>query len=532
MARQITITDSFSFQPSSFDSTNSSYASVNTSYPIANGYSDNTSTTYAQFNLNTGTNAETFVYYNFDTSSIPNGATINSVSCSAKGYISTTNSSRITTRQMQLCTGTTTKGSAYTLTTSATSTNLTAGTWTLSELRNAKIRLYVQRGSSNTTSSYNVRFYGASLIVSYSIEGIAYTVAATSSLNDVIVTPASQQIMQNETAIIRIDAEDLNNVSITDNGDDILSLLEQHQNPTGGTLQQYPASYTTSGSISGTNYRSAIGKGSDTANASGNDYCSSNGSTAYINYAFDFSSIPQGATIDSVTVTVKGHCENASQSSEVARLQLYSGLTAKGSQSNFTSTSDTVITMTPGTWTRAELQSAVLRFTIGYYGGRVVGATWTVVYSTPVSNPYYWTYRIDNMSADHVIQIRKSGPFIPPEEDENYTYYPITISSINAMTNPVQGTERIKEGENVTVTITPTDPQLTLALDNGVDITSQLVGGVPSNTYTVTTKVTGASYGFNLNSSTGYYVSSNNGVSKSDSVARINMYFESYCVVC
>jgi hypothetical protein len=35
-----------------------------------------------------------------------------------------------------------------------------------------------------------------------------------------------------------------------------------------------------------------------------------------------------------------------------------------------------------------------------------------------------------------------------------------------------------------------------LALDNGVDITSQLVGGTPTNTYTVTTQVSGASYGF------------------------------------
>ena len=54
---------------------------------------------------------------------------------------------------------------------------------------------------------------------------------------------------------------------------------------------------------------------------------------------------------------------------------------------------------------------------------------------------------------------------------------------------------------------------------------------MPNNTYTVTTKVSGATYGFNLNSSTGYYVSSNNGVSKSASVARLNMDFESDCLV-
>ena len=83
----------------------------------------------------------------------------------------------------------------------------------------------------------------------------------------------------------------------------------------------------------------------------------------------------------------------------------------------------------------------------------------------------------------------------------------------------------------MTVTITPSDPQLTLALDNGVDITSQLVGGIPTNTYAVTTQVSGASYGFPLNSSTGYYTSNNDGVSSSAAVCRVNFDFETECLV-
>lgn len=81
------------------------------------------------------------------------------------------------------------------------------------------------------------------------------------------------------------------------------------------------------------------------------------------------------------------------------------------------------------------------------------------------------------------------------------------------------------------VTISPTDPQLTLALDNGVDITNQLQSSVPNNTYTITTQVSGASYGFTLNNNTGYYVSTNNGIAKSASVARLNLNFESDCIV-
>ena len=171
-------------------------------------------------------------------------------------------------------------------------------------------------------------------------------------------------------------------------------------------------------------------------------------------------------------------------------------------------------------------------FTIGYYGGLTTGITWTVTYTVPSSgHDYYYEYTISNIATDHVILIEEAGAFIPPEEDPQYNYYPITISSINAVTSPGTGTTRVQEGTSETITISPTDPQLTLALDNGVDITSQLVGGIPQNNYTITEKVTGASYGFNLNSSTGYYVSTNGGVGSSASVARVNFDLESDVLV-
>ena len=177
-------------------------------------------------------------------------------------------------------------------------------------------------------------------------------------------------------------------------------------------------------------------------------------------------------------------------------------------------------------------EDARVGFTIGYYGGLVTGITWSVTYSVPSpDNLYYYEYSLLNVSADHVIIVDAAGPYIPPEEDPEYTYYPITISSINATTTPGSGTTRVQEGTTQVITISPTDPQLTLALDNGVDITSQLAGGVPTNNYTITTQVNNADYGFYLNSSTGYYVSSNDGKSKSASVARINMDFESDCLV-
>ena len=67
--------------------------------------------------------------------------------------------------------------------------------------------------------------------------------------------------------------------------------------------------------------------------------------------------------------------------------------------------------------------------------------------------------------------------------------------------------------------------------DNGVDITNQLVahgGTIP--TPTVAT-ATGASYGFTLNSSTGYYTSANTGVDKSAAVCRVTFNLPVRCLV-
>lgn len=122
-------------------------------------------------------------------------------------------------------------------------------------------------------------------------------------------------------------------------------------------------------------------------------------------------------------------------------------------------------------------------------------------------------------------------PEIPdiPTEDPTKQYQSITISSINATTDPENGTTRVEEGTDQTITIYPTDPIITLALDNGVDITNQLSGNVPVNTFSVNAR-SGASYGFSLNSN-GYYESTNKGQGNSAAVTRVNFELESDCVV-
>ena len=151
---------------SGFDSAHSSYASVSSNHPISEGYAGSESGTYAQFTMATGSYAEMTLYYTFDLPAIPAGATIKSVTCTAKIYLSST--SGISTRTAQLCTGTTVKGSASNITNSTTAFSMTPGDdWTRAELLNAGIKVYTRRSTSSTSNARTVRFYGATLTVEY-----------------------------------------------------------------------------------------------------------------------------------------------------------------------------------------------------------------------------------------------------------------------------------------------------------------------------------------------------------------------------
>lgn len=138
---------------------------------ISHGYTDSSSTTYATINLTRGSRAETWLWYLFDTSSIPDGAVITSVACTVKCYISQTGSTRVATRQVQLFAGETAKGSATTVTSSTSVQTMSVGSWTLEELRNIRLRVYAVRGTSNTGTNYYFRFYGATLSVTYTYQG-------------------------------------------------------------------------------------------------------------------------------------------------------------------------------------------------------------------------------------------------------------------------------------------------------------------------------------------------------------------------
>ena len=372
--------------------------SVSGSYPVTNAYTDETSTTYARYTISQSTTGS--VYFTFDVSDLPASATITSVTAKARARVSST--TRVTNTKCQLYTGTTAKGSNSTFATTSnppTAITLTPGTWTRSELND--LRLFVGGTASSSTSSRYIYFYGASVTITYTVA--TYDVTISNSTSATVTASASSVEAGGSVSII---SDTLTGITVTDNG---VNVTNQFVQGTSGTESSVPTSYTAGPSINGTNYQSTIGKGSDTPNRTGNDYFSTtqggSGST-YIDYHFDFSDIPDGATISSMSVTVKGHCESTSESREISRVQLYTGTTAKGSYVDMTdSTTDRVYTISnPGTWTRAELNDARIKHTIGVYGGLMSGATWTVAYEMDG-----YVYTITNVAANHAIVVSASG---------------------------------------------------------------------------------------------------------------------------
>lgn len=554
MSRPVSYTSAVTVNIASFSGITSN-VTTGTSYSPSNGINSSANTSnYATFSA-TSTNSG-YAYYLFNVIEVPSIATINSVSCTVRTRTSATNSG---TSSYQLFAGSTQKGTQTTVTSTSTITySLTSGTsWTAQDINDGiALRIGVRRASNNR--AYSNRFYGATLTVNYSVDGIEYEINASSETSLATVDPSSQEILQGESGIVKIETGNIGDIVVEDNGVDVTDQLVVKQKTTSGTTSNLALTNTTTGvsSTATSFYMSSSNEGYTYINLAGGYsaespnsslptgtstgnyvYVKDNGSnntTGWIIYSFDFSSIPSNATITSMEVKCYGAKEEAgtSDSQHVGKIGLYSNNTLKSAEQEFTSSSNQLITINnPGTWTRSELQNAKLRFTVGYYGGRLGGITWTVNYDIPAEgNPYYYEYTVSNISADHEIVVAENV-IVPPEEDSGKTYYPITISSINSTTNPIKGTTRVESGTSETITITPSDPQLTLALDNGVDVTSQLVahgGDSPTSALTV---VQGASYGFAYCGTTGYYMSQNKGVDKSAAVCKIDFDLPVRCLV-
>lgn len=271
------------------------------------------------------------------------------------------------------------------------------------------IRINCRRNSRNTTAY--VYIYGAEILVEYSVPN-PRTITSTLTGNGSISPSGNTTTYDGEEFMLTImPTNSSDEVTLKHNDVDVTSSLEFHTGSgeiTAVPSEEFQTGFSTSdcnfyqsSSTTSTSWLEyAIGHSAEspysTSNTS-NTYVknSNNTGTGYIAYNFDFSSIPADAIIDDVEVRVYGARENATtDSTHVAQFQTFSGNTAKGTLQNFTSTSNSKVTVTnPGTWTRDELQNAILRFTVGYYGGRMLGISWDVTFHLP-NNYYTYTFTV------------------------------------------------------------------------------------------------------------------------------------------
>lgn len=362
-------------------------------------YTNTDSTNYATVTNSRTSTSSYYIYvrgFNFD--AVPANAIINSFTIKLKG-----NYSGGYSQVMYLYDGTSTSfGSSERAFSSTVTTHTFEPTKTWEEIVAAGsdfgIRINCRRSSRKTTAY--IYIYGAEIEVDYTVP-VQHNVTIQNSTS-ASVTASDTAPYEGDDVIISADT--LSGITVKDNGVDVTSQFVQ-----GGSasLSQAAESETHSGIQSGSGYAEyAIGRTAEDPYSSSSNMYSSSGSTGHVDYAFDFSEIPSGAAIQSVEVKVYGHRESSTtDSSHVANVQLMSGSTNKGDDQDFTSTSGQTITISnPGTWTRAELQSAILRFTVGYYGGLVCGITWTVTYEMDG-----YTYTISNITADHTIVVTASG---------------------------------------------------------------------------------------------------------------------------
>ena len=374
-----------------------------------NMFTNTDSTTYGTVtNINASTSSRYVYLRGFNFNSVPSNAHVNSFTVKLKANESGISTS--TNYRPRICNNTTTlTGSSSTIGTSASVIEFTGVTASWDTIKdtygsNFGIRVNVRRANSNTQGYVNI--YGAEILVDYSLPS---TVTSTLTGSGTIDPSGAESHFNGDTYTLTIAPTNTSDtITATNNGVDVTSSLVSH---TGATAERYPASYTTGGSINGTRYQNTIGHSvSNPSTSTGSDYFSTSqggsGST-WIEYSFDFSDIPASATITSVSVQVRGHAEDISQSRQIATVQLYSGSTAKGSSIDFTSNSDANYTISNvGTWTATELHSAKLRFTIGVYGGLITGVTWTVTYTCPLY--YTYTYTV-NGDATIAVTISSGG---------------------------------------------------------------------------------------------------------------------------
>ena len=404
----------------------STYSVSNNTVTVSNAdnmYTNVDSTNYATITHTTNGTTSYYLYLKgFNFSSIPLTATVNSFTVKVRGYESGLSTSTSYAPRLYNNTSTISGASAASSNFGTSASTITVpytGTWdTLASYgSNLGIRLVIRRSSRNTQGYLYI--YGAEINVDYTVPN-PRTITSTLSGNGSINPSGNTTKYDGDEYTLTITPSDTSNpVTVTNNGTNVTEdLVEHHTGGTSTSSSKASESGVTTGfarsnsqfyrgnsSTTGDDWlRYAIGHTAEspysTSNTS-NTYCKDGTNDAttqgWMNYPFDFSALPSDAEITSVEVKCYGATESTTETARHADVSLWCGNTQKGTTQAFSSTSNTTMTINdPGTWTRAELQDAWVRFGVGYYGGRILGITFKVNYTYGGTLSHYtYTYTVN-----------------------------------------------------------------------------------------------------------------------------------------
>lgn len=174
------------FHLKAYDASISSVASIVNENNVLGKGPENTSR--ADISATKGNTAMTKAFFSFDVSAIPEDATIDSVTCSARAYLSAPD--KFAKANFWLfCGASTTKGDNVSFLADTSSYNSTktfsGGTWTRPELESVYLRVFAQRGSANTSSMFYIYFFGATLTVTYTYQSEKFMLKLGGKYNDI-----------------------------------------------------------------------------------------------------------------------------------------------------------------------------------------------------------------------------------------------------------------------------------------------------------------------------------------------------------
>ena len=209
---------------------------------------------------------------------------------------------------------------------------------------------------------------------------------------------------------------------------------------------------------------------------------------------FDFDSVPSNAIVSGFEIRIRAY-ESYMSTSSSYRMSLYDGTS---SISNTTCTSS--LSTTAHTY-EFPIPSTLTWETLKGYGSDF-GIRIPLRRSSTSYNSYVYVYGAE-------IEVTYTVP----------VYHAVTVSNSSTATvtvsdhNPLEGTDvevRSSTIDGIKVT------------DNGTDVTSQFTQrSETAESYSV---VNVGNYGFSLNNSTGYYVSQNEGISKTAALCRVDFH--------